>query len=177
MPNYRRARVLGGCYFFTLVSWKRHPILTIPSLRTALRAAINSVRRSHPFNIDAWVLLPDHLHCIWTLPPDDADYPNRWSMIKRLTSQAIQGVDNPAIPGQRRKLGIWQSRYWEHLIRDQRDLHGHLDYLHWNPVKHEHVTRVADWPFSSFHRYVSEGKYPETWGDIPPDKMDGHFGE
>ncbi len=177
MPNYRRASVPGGSYFFTLVSWKRRPNLTTPAFRTALRAAITAVRRSHPFQIDAWVLLPDHLHCMWTLPPDDADYPRRWSMIKRLTSQALRGADNPVIPGQRRKFGIWQSRYWEHLIRDQKDLNQHLDYLHWNPVKHGHVPRVEDWPYSSFHRYVNEGKYPEAWGDIPPDEKDGRFGE
>ncbi len=177
MPNYRRARVPGGSYFFTLVSSKRCPILTTPALRTALRAAINIVRQSHSFQIDAWVLLPDHLHCIWTLPPDDADYSRRWSMIKRLTSQALQDAANPLIPAQRRKPGIWQSRYWEHLIRDQRDLRRHLDYLHWNPVKHGHVIRVADWPFSSFHCHVSEGKYPQAWGDIPPDEMDSRFGE
>jgi putative transposase len=102
------------------------------------------------------VLLPDHLHCLWTLPDGDADFSRRWSVIKRLTTQACGSP-------------IWQPRFWEHAIRDERDLHRHLDYVHGNPVKHGLVQRAADWPYSSFHRYLRNGAYPEDWYDAGPD--------
>lgn len=165
MSNYRRARDAGACYFFTLVSHQRLPVLTDAPLRAALRRAIERVRLHRPFVIEAWVLLPDHLHCLWRMPQGDADFGARWSMIKRLTSQAV------AVPGTvslsrslRRESGLWQRRFWEHRIRDEDDYQRHLDYLHFNPVRHGLVPRVAGWPWSSFHRLVKEGVYPADWG-------------
>lgn len=165
MSNYRRARDAGARYFFTLVSHQRHPVLTEAPLRASLRRAIERVRLHRPFVIEGWVLLPDHLHCVWRMPEGDADFGSRWSMIKRLTSQAI------ALPGTvslsrslRRESGLWQRRFWEHRIRDEDDYQRHMDYLHFNPVKHGLVDRVVDWPWSSFHRLVKEGVYPADWG-------------
>ena len=177
MSNYRRARDAGVCYFFTLVSHQRLPVLTDAPLRAALRRAIERVRLYRPFVIEGCVLLPDHLHCLWRMPQGDADFGSRWSMIKRLTSQAI------AMPGAvslsrslRRESGLWQRRFWEHRIHDEDDYQRHMDYLHFNPVKHGLVGRVADWPWSSFHRLVAEGVYPADWGgDAVVDN--GEYGE
>ncbi len=156
MPNYVRARVPGGCYFFTVVTKNRAPELTRDDVRAVLRTAIATTRQRWPFMIDAWVLLPDHLHCLWTLPDADADYSRRWSTIKRLTTQSL---------GQ----SIWQDRFWEHVIRNDVDFRRHLDYIHWNPVKHGHVERAIDWPWSTFHRYVEKGWYSQDWCDLSPD--------
>ncbi len=119
-----------------------------------------------PFVIEAFVLLPDHLHCIWTLPPDDADYATRWSMIKRGMSQKVRNlIQVPLRMSQqnRGEIGLWQRRFWEHQIRDDADREGHVDYIHWNPVKHGYVRQVRDWPYSSFHRFVARGYYPLDW--------------
>lgn len=156
MPNYVRARVPGGTYFFTAVTRDREPVLRQEPIRAALRAAIESTRLRWPFAVDAWVLLPDHLHCLWTLPSDDADFSRCWSTIKRLSTQAL-------------RRSIWQERFWEHVIRDERDFQRHLDYIHWNPVKHKHVQRAVDWPFSTFHRYLKQGVYSAEWCDLSPD--------
>jgi len=176
MSDYRRARD-GRLYFFTLSTEQRRPLLTQPELRTALRTAIEQVRQRYPFSIHAWVLLPEHLHCIWGLPGEDNDYGRRWSLIKRQTSQ---GLDWPASVSLsrhlRRENALWQRRFWEHQIRDQDDYQRHLDYLHWNPVKHGLVRQVGDWPWSSFHRLVREGIYPADWGGRQGDDGDG-FGE
>lgn len=177
MSNYRRARDAGACYFFTLTSHQRLPVLTDAPLRAALRRAIERVRLHRPFVIEGWVLLPDHLHCLWRMPQGDADFGSRWSMIKRLTSQAI------ALPGTvslsrslRRDSRLWQRRFWEHRIHDGDDYQRHMDYLHFNPVKHGLVPRVVDWPWSSFHRLVTEGVYPADWGgDAVVDN--GEYGE
>jgi REP element-mobilizing transposase RayT len=272
MPNYRRAAIPGGTYFFTLVTYRRQKILCHENIRAALRDAINTTRTKLPFTIDAMVLLPDHLHAIWTLPENDHAYSARWSMIKRLVTQRVGGVvgahgapyvmpsagvagahgapygnrgdgvvgcavrtditagrddgavgcavrtdintgrgddfvgcaartdinyengggddfvgcavrtDNShAAPvsqsrKKRREGTIWQRRFWEHRVRDQADLNRCLDYLHWNPVKHEIVSRVADWPYSTFHRYVREGVYAQDWGGQGIDDL-GAFGE
>ncbi|MNE48437.1 Transposase IS200 like protein [compost metagenome] len=177
MSDYRRAQDVGACYFFTLVTHQRQPVLTKPRLREALRLAIVQVRQRYPFNICGWVLLPDHLHCLWQLPAGDADFGLRWSLIKRLTSQAL-----PRAPGVislsrclRRESGLWQRRFWEHHIRNDEDYRRHLDYLHWNPVRHGLVERVADWPWSSYHRLVHEGVYPADWGGAG--NAEGAFGE
>ncbi|MFZ6722822.1 REP-associated tyrosine transposase [Undibacterium sp. Ji49W] len=181
MPNYRRSRVSGGSYFFTVTSLRRRPVLTQPALRQALRIAIQQTRISHPFDIDAWVLLPEHLHCIWTLPPDDANFSLRWSMIKRLVSQACAaelGMPVTSTSGTaRREAGLWQRRFWEHQIRDDDDFARHVDYIHWNPVKHGLVSRAGDWPYSTFHRYVEQGMLLPDWGiGVVPD-VSHRFGE
>jgi putative transposase len=171
MSRYRRARVAGASYFFTVVTDRRRPVLTDEPVRAALRAAILGVRRHRPFVIDAWVLLPDHLHCIWTLPEGDADFGARWALIKRATSAALpEYVDasrRSASQSKRRESGFWQRRFWEHLIRDEADHLHHVDYIHANPLKHGLVRRVGDWPFSTFHRFVAKGAYAPDWcGEI-----------
>ncbi len=169
MPNYRRSAVLGATYFFTVVTHRRQPILINPEARTVLRQVIDEVRQQHPFTIDAWVLLPDHMHCFWTLPDSDADYSRRWGMIKAgFTKQVKSLFQHDAWVGrsrQRHREGaIWQRRFWEHQIRDEVDFQRHVDYIHFNPVKHGWVAEVNAWPYSTFHRYVSEGVYPKDWG-------------
>jgi putative transposase len=166
MSNYRRARAPGAVYFFTLVTLGRKPILTEELSRAALRRAIQQVRTLWPFDIDGWVLLPDHMHCLWHLPEGDADFGKRWGMIKRRVTRDLGFRSEPASLSRRtRHEGtLWQRRFWEHQIRDEADYSRHLDYLHWNPVKHGHVQRVIDWPYSSFHRYVREGVLPMDWG-------------
>ncbi len=172
MTRYRRANVAGGSYFFTVVAAQRQAILTDPALRSALHEAVVKVRAARPFRIDAWVLLPDHLHTIWTLPADDADFSTRWRLIKSQVTQACgASYVRPDLQTEQRlqkQCGtIWQHRYWEHLLRDEVDVSQHLDYVHWNPVKHGLVTSVKDWPWSSFHRYVAKGAYPADWCAAP----------
>jgi putative transposase len=129
-----------------------------------LRESLRKVKAVHPFRIDAMVVLPEHLHCIWTLPPGDADYGTRWGLIKAGFSR---GVSSPEARSKSRKKrgerGIWQRRFWEHTIRGEQDFQRHFDYIHWNPVKHGLVERVADWPYSTFHRYALQGILPVDW--------------
>jgi putative transposase len=142
-----------------------------------LRVAFRRELQRHPFRIEAIVVLPDHLHCIWTLPAHDADFPGRWRRIKSAFSSALPKTER--ISSSRRmknERGVWQRRYWEHLIRDERDFNAHVDYIHFNPVKHQHVKRAADWPYSSFHRYVREGLISADWGTDAP-TMDIATGE
>lgn len=146
---------------------------------SALREALRAVKRAHRFTIDAFVLLPDHLHCLWTLPEGDADYALRWNLVKRRVSQQVRHLITTDLTSSRRKrreLGLWQRRFWEHQIRDDLDFAKHVDYVHWNPVKHGYVIRVADWPYSSFHRYVTRGLYPLTWASHAEDDA-GRYGE
>jgi len=181
MPNYRRANIEGACYFFTVNTLRRQPILVDEPIRIALRKAIEAVRVGLPFTIDAWVLLPDHLHCLWTLPRGDADFATRWKLIKTKVTQQCGSsfFRDEFITARRSKKGqgsIWQNRYWEHQIRDDNDFEQHANYIHWNPVKHGYVERVADWPYSSFHRYVQIGIYPCDWA-TGTDITGGIFGE
>ena len=168
MSNYRRIRVPGGSYFFTLVAHDRRPVLVNENVRAALRAAVQAVREEHPFYVEAWVLLPDHLHCMWRLPEGNADYSLRWAKIKRLTMHHL-GM----LAGEK----LWQPRYWEHCIRDENDFARHADYIHWNPVKHGLVRCAADWPYSTFHRFAVAGIYPENWGVAGNEFGNGKFGE
>ena len=168
MPNYRRANVAGGTYFFTVNALRRQLMLTEAPVRTTLRETIRQTRLTHPFEIDAWVLLPDHLHCIWTLPQGDADFSLRWSTIKRFVSKQCgqeYGVkDVSPSRTKRHESGLWQRRFWDHQIRDDRDFARHVDYIHWNPVKHGLASRAIDWPYLTFTRFVSDGVYPNDWG-------------
>lgn len=141
--EFRRARIPGGTYFFTVVAAERRPLLIDNASR--LREAFRSVKHRYPFHIEAIVVLPDHLHAIWRLPDGDADYPLRWSLIKRHFSIGLPAGWRTASRRSKREKGIWQRRYWEHCIRDENDLHRHLDYIHYNPAKHGFVNRVADW--------------------------------
>jgi putative transposase len=183
MSQYRRIKVLGGTYFFTVNSYNRRPLLTSDIVRHGLREAIIETRKTLPFEIDAWVLLPDHLHALWTLPPEDANFAARWAMIKQYTSKSCRHLfDNSGKVGEsrriRKELNFWQRRFWEHLIRDDDDFEKHFNYIHWNPAKHGYVTRVIDWPYSSFHRYVASEIYPSDWGGcIAEIFKDLNFGE
>lgn len=166
MPDYIRAAVPGGSYFFTVALADRSETLLVERI-AALRMAFRDEMQTHRFQIDAIVVLPDHLHCIWTLPPDDADFPGRWRRIKAAFSASLpktEGVsESRRSKGER---GIWQRRYWEHLIRDERDLAAHVDYIHFNPVKHGYVEKAVNWPHSSFHRHVRLGLVSADWGDV-----------
>ena len=179
MSDYRRSRITGGTYFFTVVTEERRPVLTMETVRTALREAIQQARTTLPFQIDAWVLLPDHLHCIWTLPEGDTNFSARWAIIKRHVSGGCATMIRAALIDSARKRNeraFWQRRFWEHQIRDNDDLTKHMDYIHWNPVKHGLVKTVKDWPYSSFHKYVARGAYPDTWGGDEVE-VNGDFGE
>lgn len=180
MPNFRRLRLPGHTWFFTVVTHRRQPILTNPQVLAALRTAIIEARRALPFEIQGWVVLPDHLHCLWQLPETDTDYASRWARIKMATGRRCAGIVSDALrtPSMRKRneSGLWQPRYWEHAIRDEVDWQRHMDYIHYNPVRHGHVAEVRDWPYSTFHRLVAEGRYPADWGsDIQP--IEGVFGE
>lgn len=168
MSHYRRANIAGATYFFTVVAYRRHPILCDPLMRAALRHAIQTIRARHPFTVDAWVLLPDHLHCLWSLPPEDADFAKRWKLIKQSVSRACAAVYHradwmTASKIKHRESTLWQRRYWEYCIRSEVDFSPHIDYLYINPLKHGYVARVCDWPYSTFHRDVSRGIYSLDW--------------
>jgi putative transposase len=180
MPDYRRAYVPGGTFFFTVTTFERQPILTGEPCRAALRLAINEVRKRFPFQSIAWVLLPDHLHTIWKLPDMDTDFSLRWSLIKqRVTQQCTDNAGDLAITlsrQRRRERTVWQRRFWEHFIRDDIDFQNHIDYIHYNPVKHGYVTRPSDWPYSTFHQFVRNGVYPADWACVD-ENTPSHFGE
>lgn len=179
MPEYRRANIPGATYFFTVVTHRRQSFLTDSRCRVALRDAIHRVRSEMPFEIVAWVLMPDHLHAIWQLPPNDKDFSLRWSLIKQhVTRDCATWLPQQNVSvsrDKRREGGFWQRRFWEHLIRDEADFSRHLDYIHYNPAKHGYVANVCDWPYSTFHRYVRQGVYPMTWGGAVDES--GSFGE
>ena len=161
--RYRRAFATGATWFFTVNLADRQQDLLTRHI-TLLREVMHEVKVHHPFEIDAMVVLPEHLHAIWTLPPDDADYPTRWSLIKSGFSRTLPKTE--AIGDSRRskrERGIWQRRYWEHQIRDDADLQAHVDYIHYNPVKHGHTDLPAAWPYSSIHRYIAQGWLSQEW--------------
>lgn len=171
MPNYKRHKIPGGTYFFTVVAFNRQNILCGAESRAILKSSIIEVRKTLPFVIDAWVLLPDHLHCIWTLPKNDDDFSKRWGMIKKNFTQQIKNVEYASFDEKiyasrqkHRESNIWQRRFWEHYIRDQDDFNKHCDYIHLNPVKHGLVTDPRKWGYSTIHRFIERGIYPENWG-------------
>lgn len=175
MTNYRRNFIAGGSYFFTVTLSDRSSRLLVEKV-DLLKEAIHSVKTEKPFDTVAMVVMPEHLHCIWTLPPDDADYSTRWKMIKARFSREIpkeeKRSESRISKGER---GIWQRRFWEHTIRDEMDFQRHMDYIHFNPVKHGYVSRVVDWQHSTFHRYVRDEWYQADWaGKVDGD---GGFGE
>ena len=177
MPDFRRYFVPGGTYFFTVVTAGRRPLFRHETARAILGEAIRTELTQRPFDQIAIVLLPDHLHAIWSLPPGDDCYSERWKSIKaRFTKNwtASGGSEAKVSQGyaKQRRRGVWQARFMEHTIRDEQDFHHHADYLHWNPVKHKLVDCPWDWPWSSFHRFVESGDYPRDWGcsnQPPPD--------
>ena len=169
MPHFRRAYVPGGSFFFTMVTERRAPILCTDTSRLFLRTAIRECRQRWPFRIDAMVLLDNHLHAIWILPEGDTRYSARWGWIKKKFTKAYLAADGDeqARSGSRirqRRRGVLQRRFWEHALRDEEDYARHFDYIHYNPVKHGYVESVQDWPYSTFHRWVKQGVYPQLWG-------------
>jgi putative transposase len=184
MPDYRRWYVPGGTYFFTAVTHARRPILCGEVARKCLHEAIAIVRKKRPIELVAIVLLPDHIHSVWTLPQGDAAYPVRWKRIKEeftLAYLARGGAEAPQGLSRLRhgERGIWQRRYWEHTVRDEDDLKRCVDCVHWNPKKHGCVANVRDWAWSSFHRHVELGEYAQDWGadDPTPGYDDPEWGE
>jgi putative transposase len=177
MSRYRRAVVPGGTFFFTVNLADRQSALLTARI-DLLWAAYRKTRHDLPFNTLAICVLPDHLHALWSLPPGDADFSTRWQRIKSAFSVKIP----PAAPRsesqqRKREKGVWQRRFWEHQIRDEIDLQRHVDYIHYNPVKHGLVQRVSDWPHSSFHRYVRSGDLPRDWAGVGEDAALLDFGE
>ncbi|PRY66321.1 putative transposase [Vreelandella songnenensis] len=161
MATHRRAHVPGGTYFFTVVTYARQPLLADHLNINALGRALRRVREERPFVMDAFVLLPDHLHCLWTLPEGDTDYSSRWRDIKKYASKEFL-----LPPGTQT---AWQRGFWEHVIRDENDWQQHMDYIHYNPVKHGWAKAPSDWQWSSFHQCVEKGWYDKEWGrqEIP----------
>ena len=175
VSNYRRAKIEGGTYFFTVVTHRRRRLFHEPANRELLGDVIRECRREWPFEMNAIVLLPDHLHAIWTLPQGDTNYSGRWSVIKKnFTTRFLSagGADWKVSTGKRRenRRGVWQPRFWEHVIEDAEDFDVHFDYIHYNPVKHKFVRCPRDWEPTSFHRWVRQGVYPADWacGRYPP---------
>ncbi len=181
MSNYRRAAVPGAVCFFTVALADRRSRVLVEHV-DALRAAFVATAREHPMRVDAMVVLPDHLHAVWRLPEGDADFPLRWRKLKSRFTRAVgcrvgdlpttwRRSESKVRKGER---GLWQRRYWEHMIRDAEDWRRHVEYCWFNPVKHGLVDAVRDWPLSSFHRDVRRGLVPEDWGGAADE---GAFGE
>lgn len=183
MTDYRRAKVEGGYYFFTVVTHNRRPFLTEPLARRCLRTAWKQTRDLSYFEVIAVCLLPDHLHCIWKLPDSDCDFSLRWARIKAyftrdfINNGGLEFGQTPSRSGKRERA-IWQRRFWEHRICDETDLQRHVDYIHYNPVKHGLVEDVEDWPWSSYHRYLKTSRYSDQhWENAQNAFMDMHIYE
>ena len=170
--RYRRLYMPGGSYFFTLVTEQRRKILVGDETIAVLREAFRRVMVKRPFRINAAVVMPDHLHCIWTMPAGDHDFSTRWRLIKtwftKNCDEALRGIPDTG----RTKRGeqtVWQHRYWEHALRNEEDFNHHVEYIHYNPVKHGYARRPDDWRYSSFRHYVNKGIYAADWGAVTVD--------
>jgi putative transposase len=168
MPEYRRPFAPGGTFFFTGVTQDRQPILCSVVARTLLRSAIETTRTERPFELLAFVLFDEHLHSIWELPPGDSDFSTRWGAIKGRFTRAflLQGGRESAVSTDRARhggRGIWQARFYDHLIRDEQDFSNHLDYVHFNPVKHGRTECPHAYPFSTFGKWVKKNAYERDW--------------
>ena len=162
MPNFRRKKLSGGYYFFTVVTYKRQRFLTDETARRCLRNVWQHVCEKRPFKTIAICLMPEHIHCIWKLPDGDFDYSTRWSLIKRgFTQQWLKAGGFEANQTLSRikkgRRGVWHRRFWEHCLRDEEDLSEHIRYIHYNPVKHKLVEKPSDWKWSTFHRFEYAG--------------------
>jgi putative transposase len=169
MPNYRRAYEPGGTYFLTIATYQRLPLLGPPQAVTCLRSALGEVMREAPFQIPAAVILPDHIHFLWSLPRGDADYSGRVGRMKVRFTRSIREAGSPppdVSPSRRRhrESDVWQRRFWEYTVRDEPDFERLLDYIHYNPVRHGLATCPHRWPFSSFRKWVRSGLYSAEWG-------------
>jgi len=180
MPNYIRVRDKGITLFFTVVTYQRRPLFEDENARNCLKEVLQITRNKYPFTQHAICLLPDHLHCIWTLPENDDDYSTRWSSIKanfsRLYKTGQDGSPLSASRKKRREKAFWQRRFWEHAIRDEEDLSRHVDYIHYNPVKHGLADSPSEWQWSSFHSYVERGIYESDWNPYL-EENDREYGE
>ncbi|NYE30151.1 putative transposase [Rhodanobacter sp. K2T2] len=176
--RYRRAKAAGGTYFFTVNLADRSSSLLVEHV-AELRQAVRTVKQRHPFEILAWVVLPEHTHAIWALPPNDEDFSTRWMLIKTGFSRSIQSGESINASRLRKgERGIWQRRFWEHQIRDENDLARHIDYVHINPVKHGHAVKANDWSYSSIHRYIRSGLLAADWAaDVDSPNALGERGE
>jgi putative transposase len=166
--NYRRAFIHGGSFFFTVVTESRLPLFADAQNVVILRDAFHWVQSKYPFTLAAAVILPDHLHCIWTLPPADSDFSTRWRLVKTWFTKHCDPafrIERSPSGSLRGEQSVWQHRYWEHALRDETDYRRHVEYIHYNPVKHGYVESPRDWEHTSFHRYVNEGLYPTEWGE------------
>jgi putative transposase len=168
VSNYHRARIPGGVYFFTVVTHDRAQVFINEERVEVLREAFREVMAVRPFQIDAMVVLPEHLHCIWRMPEGDADYSSRWREIKKAVSRQIDTTTN-----KRNERMVWQRRFWEHAIRDEEDWRKHMDYIHFNPVKHGLAKLPGEWRWSSFSHAVSKGWYEDSWGASEPATLIG----
>lgn len=173
MPNYRRVWVPGGTFFFTVNLLERRGQRLLVEHIDMLRAAFCEAQRARPFHVIAIVVLPEHLHCLWRLPEGDADNADRWARIKSGFSRRLPKTEHRSVARvSKRERGIWQRRFWEHMIVDEHDFQAHLDYIHYNPVKHGHVSCAVEWPYSSLHRYIASGEFPEDWACDPMSAFD-----
>ena len=163
MSEYLRLYQPGGSYFFTVVTHQRLKTLSQPANIVRLHSAFHKVMKKHPFTLGAFVILPDHIHCMWRMPSWDSDYSIRWRLIK---SHFSGGFNHPV--NKRGEKDIWQRRFWEHLLRDDADWRRHMDYIHYNPVKHGYVENPGDWPHSSFRQAIKDGLYALDWGAEGP---------
>jgi putative transposase len=166
--RYRRTRIAGASYFFTVVTFRRQRLFADVGPVRLFEGALQSVCDAHPFVLEAQVILPDHVHALWTLPEGDEDFSTRWRLIKSAFSRAYAKAYSAPVSGPSRRAkgeqAIWQRRYWEHLIRDERDFGAHLDYIHFNPVRHGLATAPVEWPHSTFRQWLARGVYDAAWG-------------
>jgi len=183
MPEYRRLYTPGSWYFFTVVTYNRQAIFDCDEVWQFLRKSIQIVKRTHPFQIGGFVLLPNHLHVLWELQENDSDFSVRWNLIKSGFTRMYKKGKSPIIErsssqASKREQTIWQRRFWEHRIRDQQDFFKHMDYIHYNPVKHGYTGSPKDWKWSTFKKYVEQGWYEIDWGEcIPSDLIEKCTGE
>ena len=161
MSNYRRVLLPGASYFFTVVTHQRQPLFNNKDNVELLRGSFSYVLTRRPFQLNAIVVMPDHLHCIWTMPEYDANYASRWQILKSCFTRKLN------------RKPVWQPRYWEHCLRDEDDWRRHLDYIHFNPVKHGLAASPGEWEFSSFRRFVAAGFYDDGWGSDEPASVQG----
>ncbi len=171
--KYRRSKQPGGSYFFTVVTYRRQPLFSLPENTDRLKAAFKREIEKYPFTIDAIVILPDHLHTLWSLPGGDHDYSTRWSRIKGYFSIGCVGLKEMQSVSRhnKREKPVWQRRFWEHTIRDENDWRNHMDYIHYNPVKHGYARSAGEWPYSSFQRCAQRGWYAPDWGATEPEDI------
>ena len=172
MPQYIRSKQKGGTFFFTLITHERRELLLLAPVLKALRESFAEIQQAQPFTLNAWVVLPDHMHCIWTLPDGDRDVSKRWGRIKAGVSRRLKSsyrfrTEGDGSSFKRGESPVWRRRFWEHKIRDELDMYAHLDYIHYNPVKHGLANSVKEWRFSSFHTYVERRIYSRDWGGGP----------